>query len=59
MVGERLLSAAAISGSELVLAVVIIVEASPTKILKNRLTVQRMGYNNSGNYDVYIYLTGS
>ena len=42
MVGERVMSVAAFPGIKLVLAVVIIVEASPTKTSKNRLTVQRM-----------------
>jgi hypothetical protein len=42
MVGERLMSVTAISGTELVLTVAIIVGTSPTKILKNRLTVQRI-----------------
>jgi len=42
MVGERLLSVTAISDTKLVLAVVIMVEASPTKTSKNPSMVWRM-----------------
>jgi hypothetical protein len=41
MVGERLMSVTAISGTKLVLGVVIEVGASPTKTSKNRSMVWR------------------
>jgi len=50
MVGDRVMSVVSILSTTRALEAAIGVRASPTKILKNRLTVQKMRYNKSGNF---------